>query len=462
MQKSTLKLTAKTFPSSASDGVKWYSSDEDIATLREYRDNLLEINKDLSNIREEIYSKIVEAFDAWNEKITDNIDKIEKLNKVLNSYQNIIDIVGTNTLKIDDKFMKNLSNAIVDNSKKVLDASVKKYHSLQEAQLQAQQEYEKSLIEGNEETIRYWEETLEHINNEVQNAEQEMMDSWQDALQAAADAFDKSVENIMDNFEKALSGSFGNLDNLSEMFEQRTEIADRYLDDYEKIYQLSKLNRDINNSIDDTDSIKAKKILKSLQEEINELQNSEQEMSQYDLEYLQKRYELKLAEIALEEAQNAKSTVRMMQDSEGNWSYVYTSDQEEISNAQQQYEDALFNMQVANEDYIQDLQEKALDAQKAMTEAIKSIDKTQFATEDAYKERIDQIREYYMDQQNYYYDCYVVEFFVMDLVVSFFLVDFVKRYNIFPLDLAFSFHKLFDNDSMVVQDLQIQLLLVSF
>ena len=379
-------------------------SDEDIATLREYRDNLLEINKDLSNIREEIYAKIIDAFDAWNEKIIDSIDKIEKLNKVLNSYQNIIDIVGINTLKIDDKFMNNLSNAIVDNSKKVLDASVKKYKSLQNAQLQAQQQYEQSLIEGNEETIRYWEETLEHINNEVQNAEQDMMDSWQNALQAAADAFDKSIENIINSFEKALSGSFGNLDNLSEMFEQQTEISDRYLADYEKIYQLSKLNRDINNSIDDTDSIKAKRILKSLQEEINDLQNSEKEMSQYDLEYLQKKYELKLAEIALEEAQNAKSTVRLMQDSEGNWSYVYTNDQEKISDAQQRYEDALFDMQVANEDYIQDLQEKALDAQKAMTEAIKSIDKTQFATEDAYKERIDQIREYYMDQQNYYYD----------------------------------------------------------
>ena len=33
MQKSSLKLTVKTFPSSASDGVKWYSSDEDIATV---------------------------------------------------------------------------------------------------------------------------------------------------------------------------------------------------------------------------------------------------------------------------------------------------------------------------------------------------------------------------------------------------------------------------------------------
>ena len=33
MQKATLKLTAKTFPSTASNGVKWYSSDEDIATV---------------------------------------------------------------------------------------------------------------------------------------------------------------------------------------------------------------------------------------------------------------------------------------------------------------------------------------------------------------------------------------------------------------------------------------------
>jgi hypothetical protein len=30
-------------------------------------------------------------------------------------------------------------------------------------------------------------------------------------------------------------------------------------------------------------------------------------MSEYDLEYLQKKYDLRLAEIALEEAQNAKN-----------------------------------------------------------------------------------------------------------------------------------------------------------
>ncbi|MBO7210920.1 MAG: hypothetical protein J6V44_07910 [Methanobrevibacter sp.] len=49
-------------------------------------------------------------------------------------------------------------------------------------------------------------------------------------------------------------------------------------------------------------------------------------MSRYDLEHLQKKYELELAKIALEEAQNAKSTVRLTKDSEGNFGYVYTAD----------------------------------------------------------------------------------------------------------------------------------------
>jgi hypothetical protein len=47
--------------------------------------------------------------------------------------------------------------------------------------------------------------------------------------------------------------------------------------------------------------------LRNLQKEINKYAEEGVEMSQYDLEYLQKKYDLRLAEIALEEAQNAKS-----------------------------------------------------------------------------------------------------------------------------------------------------------
>jgi hypothetical protein len=43
------------------------------------------------------------------------------------------------------------------------------------------------------------------------------------------------------------------------------------------------------------------------------------------LDIQQAKYDLLLAEIALKEAQNAKSTVRLQRDSEGNFGYVYTA-----------------------------------------------------------------------------------------------------------------------------------------
>jgi hypothetical protein len=69
------------------------------------------------------------------------------------------------------------------------------------------------------------------------------------------------------------------------------------------------------------------------------------ELTEHDVEELRKRYELKLAEAALEEAQDAKRTVRMSRDNEGNWSYVYTADENDVAAAEQSYEDKLYEYQ---------------------------------------------------------------------------------------------------------------------
>jgi hypothetical protein len=59
----------------------------------------------------------------------------------------------------------------------------------------------------------------------------------------------------------------------------------------------------------------------------------QEKLSQTDLAIAKARYELLLAQIALEEAQNAKSTVRLQRDNEGNYGYVYTADQGAINDA---------------------------------------------------------------------------------------------------------------------------------
>ena len=88
-------------------------------------------------------------------------------------------------------------------------------------------------------------------------------------------------------------------------------------------------------------------------DETAQLQN-QAKLSNFELEVQEAKYNLLLAEIALEEAQNAKSVVRMQRDSEGNYGYVYTADSEAIGEAEQNYLDAeneLYNIRLegANE-----------------------------------------------------------------------------------------------------------------
>jgi len=64
---------------------------------------------------------------------------------------------------------------------------------------------------------------------------------------------------------------------------------------------------------------------------------------------------LEQARLALDDAQNAKSRVRLQRDSEGNWGYVYTADEDKIADAEQEYEDKLHEYQVLNDDYINQL-----------------------------------------------------------------------------------------------------------
>jgi len=56
---------------------------------------------------------------------------------------------------------------------------------------------------------------------------------------------------------------------------------------------------------------------------------------------MQLQYQHALALQELEEAQNAKSTVRLTRDEYGNLGYQYTTDNQAVSDAQQKVDDAL-------------------------------------------------------------------------------------------------------------------------
>lgn len=138
--------------------------------------------------------------------------------------------------------------------------------------------------------------------------------------------------------------------------------------------------------------------LKKLLGEINKLQEEGVEMSQYDLEYLQAEYQLRLAEIELEEAQNAKNTVRLQKDNEGNWSYVYTQNTDAVDEAQQKYEDALYSMQDLSSNYIDEMSEQLINTSQEMAEALAALRVEDFASIDEYYAEVERVQAEYEEK----------------------------------------------------------------
>jgi FtsZ-binding cell division protein ZapB len=84
-------------------------TENDISTLRSYIDELMNANLELKELKDTMQEKVLDAFDAFMEKIDKSVEKIEYLNNVIENYKNIIDLVGAKTLGLNDEFMKNLS-----------------------------------------------------------------------------------------------------------------------------------------------------------------------------------------------------------------------------------------------------------------------------------------------------------------------------------------------------------------
>lgn len=377
-------------------------TENQVAALEEWRDGLYDANNALIELRTTMQESIIEAFEDMNEEMQYQADRIDHLTGVLSSYREIIGLIGEDTAGISDEIMEGLNQSIVKASTDALRTAKATYDMNKKALADAQEERAKAEAEGRTEDVEMWDETIKTIQEQTEESQADMLDLWQNALDEAATAFEDSVDRAIKAAEKALSGMYGSFEKMQTAFEQQSEINERYLDDYAKIYELNKLIRDVGKSIDATDNVKAKKELRKIEEEIAAIYESEEEVSQYQVDHMRAQYELRLAQIALEEAQNAKSKVRMRKDSEGNWSYVYTADGNAVEAAEQAYEDKLYELQNLIQEYIREMQEGAINAQADMMSAIADLRVQDFASEQEYQAEVTRIIEYYTGMRQYY------------------------------------------------------------
>lgn len=383
-------------------------SENIVNMLSEYRDQLQDIAQELRTINAEMINKTSEGIDAWIERINTAQETLAKFNNVLDYYENTIALMrkldaGSFNSQFDTIFntINELRNT---NTLNLLKSAREEVKTIQATKAYLEEQRQALIDAAPEDVIaqaakdptspwaqsmRALEEMLENINQQLQDAELSLLETWQMAIQQAQDQYEKTLSDLSDRTAMET-------EKIRSQFDRSKEIRDLYLNDYDKTFELSKLSRQINESLSDNNIIKNREKLLALEEKINSLYKSDAQLSQHDVEYLQKQYDLRLAEIALEEAQNATNSMRLVRnDVTGNWDYVYTADQDNIDKAAQAYEDKLYELKKFNEDYIDTLSDSIVSLQEEWTNALTSIIPEAYSTTEEYFAALSKVNEDY-------------------------------------------------------------------
>jgi hypothetical protein len=183
-------------------------------------------------------------------------------------------------------------------------------------------------------------EQWNEVNQAIIDGEDDLLSKTNQTLTDAQNKFVNTMNAIVDTFDEKLFGMKGGLAKLEDDYAYYQEEQARYLSTSRELYEVAKLNREIEGSLSDATTKASKERLKALKEEINAKAEAGR-LTEYDVQMMELQYKHALALQELEEAKNAKSVVRLTRDENGNFGYQYTADDQNISDAAQKVDDAL-------------------------------------------------------------------------------------------------------------------------
>lgn len=253
-------------------------------------------------------------------------------------------------------------------------------------------------LNGDESDIRYdaLKKARDAYLEQFNDAQEAYLSSAQEAMETAQDMYLDQIERAVYKFGQAVSNGAG-LDLLQDKYDHYIEQNKRYFDKVNEAYQVSAWYNKLQKDIDDTTNSAHKERLKALQEEINQRREGNK-LSQYDLDILNAKYQVLQAQMALEDAQNAKNQIQLTRDSQGNWNYQFTANQDDIANAQQKLLDAENEWYNIAKQQVTDVTGEIVDTWQECQDKIKDIYSDMTLTDEERSARAQEIYQYYTEK----------------------------------------------------------------
>lgn len=299
--------------------------------MQDALDDLASYTEDLEQALIDAEDKIEEAYEAYNEGfqyIKDGFDD------QLDEYEDILDEIEHN---------KNIISLLYgDDSYEQMAAWYEMEEKANNGRLdfltqtlQTWQQVRAEMEAAGDTSGDAWDAVVEGEKEAAQN----LNDALEDAIQTIIDKYQNAIEEIFDSITDRLTNGMG-LDYVSDEWDLITNRADTYLDDINSAYAIQKLAAKFQDAINDNSgNLSAQKQITALMNEQLEDLKERDRLTEYDVERAEKLLNIELARIALENAQQNKSTMRLKRDANGNYSYQYVADQDAIDDAEQNLAD---------------------------------------------------------------------------------------------------------------------------
>ena len=381
------------------------SEDQYYQGLDEIKDSLLANATALKELDDQTIAYYGETLKKAKEEIDSYISKMKDLNSVLEHYETILDLSSLHKTSADYfKQMDTVLDGQLKTTQHQLESAKASMELFQDELIEKEAAYKKALEDEDQELIEITKKQYEDALAVATEAEEEYLSKVEDYANQVNKILEHNLKKFANSLENQLTGgtSFSQMNTSMDRF---VSLHDEYLTTTNKIYETTKLMNTAQKEIDKTSNTVAKNKMKQFIQETQNLQN-QTKLSQFELDIQQAKYDLLVAEIALEEAQNAKSQVRLQRDSEGNFGYVYTADQQIIQNAEQQYLDAqnkLYNvgLEGAN-NYVQKYQQTMSEMYDTLTSLAEQYRNGEFESEEEYQNAVKEAKEYYYEKLGQY------------------------------------------------------------
>ena len=298
--------------------------------------------EDYEDELDDLKDAILDAIDDISDRMDERLDAYENINDELEHYADLIEMIHG-----EDAYdqLNQTSQATINNNKAAIN------------ELQQNITIWKDMLASMKEGSDEWKE----VNENLTDAQQELLDKTSDTVQELLDVYERGVEKILDKWVGS-TGMGSDLDWMSEEWELINRNADYYLDDVNAAYEIQKLQGKYLDLLDDADGLDVQnKITQQMQQQLGYLREKDK-LSEYDVQYANAQLEILQKTIALQEAERNKSQLQLRRDTQGNYSYVYSADDDETRSAQSDLLEAQNSAYNLSKDQMQQTQDDSLSA----------------------------------------------------------------------------------------------------